>query len=98
MFIERRLKELNAVYGFTYHRVSVKNTATRWGSCSKKANLNFHYKVALLPPELADYVLTHELCHLEEFNHSAKFWNLVAQTIPNHAVLRTQLKSSATQR
>lgn len=49
-----RLEYWNAFYGFTYKRVTVKDTKTRWGSCSSKGNLNFNYKIALLPPRLAD--------------------------------------------
>jgi hypothetical protein len=64
----------------------------RWGSCSKKGNLNFNYKIALLPQRHSDYVIVHELCHLREFNHSKKFWDLVEQAVPNHRALRTELK------
>ena len=87
-FVQQRLQHLNQLYGFSYHRVTIRNQATRWGSCSKHGNLNFHYKIVLLPPELADYVLVHELCHLQELNHSKRFWNLVAQTIPDYASKR----------
>lgn len=93
-FVQQRLAELNQVYGFTYQRVSVKNQATRWGSCSTKGNLNFHYKIVLLSPLLADYILVHELCHLQELNHSRKFWQLVAKTLPHYASLRKQLRKS----
>lgn len=91
---ERRVRELNEAYGFTYGRISIKNHKSRWGSCSKKGNLNFNYKLVHLPPHLADYVITHELCHLQEFNHSKKFWALVARTIPNHRALRHELKTN----
>lgn len=91
-FVLKRLPELNQVYGFNYQRVTIKNQATRWGSCSKHGNLNFHYKVVLLPSILADYVLVHELCHLQELNHSVKFWNLVARTLPNYKLLKQQLR------
>jgi predicted metal-dependent hydrolase len=90
-FVQRRLRELNVAYGFTYNRVTVRNQRTRWGSCSAKGNLSFHYKVVLLPPHLADYVLVHELCHLKEFNHSRKFWDLVRQTIPNPVEYKKEL-------
>ena len=74
------------------NRVSIKNTKSRWGSCSKKGNLNFNYKIALLSQELADYVIVHELCHLGEFNHSKKFWKLVSLTIPNYKESRLAFK------
>jgi predicted metal-dependent hydrolase len=78
-------------YQFLWKNISIRNQKTRWGSCSSKGNLNFSYKLALLPPHLADYIVVHELCHLKEFNHSEKFWNLVAETIPNHKELRKEL-------
>ncbi|MEK9157265.1 MAG: M48 family metallopeptidase, partial [Patescibacteria group bacterium] len=88
-----RLQHFNQQYGFTIGKVAIKNQTTRWGSCSKKGNLNFNYKVAILPPELQDYLVVHELCHLGEFNHSKAFWQLVAKTIPNHVELRKRLRS-----
>jgi predicted metal-dependent hydrolase len=88
----RRLEYFNQFYGLSWNTVSIRNQKTRWGSCSKKKNLNFHYKLALVPEPLADYVVVHELCHLKEFNHSKKFWELVAKTIPDHQSRRKELK------
>jgi len=90
---QERLTYFNQFYGFKFNRVSIKNQKTRWGSCSKKGNLNFHYKIALLPERVADYIIVHELCHLKEFNHSQNFWNLVAQSFPDYLSLRNQLKN-----
>ncbi|MFA6252919.1 MAG: M48 family metallopeptidase [Patescibacteria group bacterium] len=74
-------------------KISVRNQKSRWGSCSSKGNLNFNYRLCLLPSELADYIIVHELCHLQEMNHSQHFWLLVAQTQPNYRLLKKQLKS-----
>ena len=92
LLIEQRLIYFNQFYNLKWGRVSIRNTKSRWGSCSKKGNLNFSYKLVLLPPELSDYVIVHELCHLAEFNHSQKFWNLVLQSIPDFKSHRKQLK------
>ncbi|MFA5831226.1 MAG: SprT family zinc-dependent metalloprotease [Candidatus Paceibacterota bacterium] len=81
VLVSRRLEYWNQFYNFSWGRISIRNQRTRWGSCSKKGNLNFNSKLALLPQELSDYVIVHELCHLKEFNHSKNFWELVALTI-----------------
>jgi predicted metal-dependent hydrolase len=89
-----RLEHFNAhpAYGFPIGRISIRNQKTRWGSCSKNGNLNFNYKIVLLPPELADYLIVHELCHIGQFNHSRDFWDLVAQAIPDYKERRHRLK------
>lgn len=87
-----RLTHFNQFYGLTYNNVTIKNHKSLWGSCSKRGNLNFNYKIALLKPEACDYIIVHELCHLKEFNHSSRFWDLVRQTIPDYKQIRAQLK------
>ncbi len=89
---EERVKFYNRVYGFKYEKIAVKNQTTRWGSCSKKGNLNFNYRILFLPKPLADYLVVHELCHLKEFNHSKRFWDLVGKTIPEYNKIRKELK------
>ena len=88
-----RLQYFNKFYNLKIGQVKIKSQTTRWGSCSSKGNLNFNYKVALIPSDLADYLVVHELCHLGEFNHSQKFWNLVGQTIPDYIEKRHKLKN-----
>ncbi|MFH0739628.1 MAG: M48 family metallopeptidase [bacterium] len=89
---QNRIEHFNKVYGLKYNKISIKNQKTRWGSCSKKGNLNFNYKIVLISERLADYIIVHELCHLKEFNHSQKFWNLVGQEIPDYLEIRKELK------
>lgn len=91
-FAKERLEFFNHVYGLKWNRVTIKNSRTRWGSCSGKGNLNFNYKIALLPIELADYIVVHELCHLAQMNHSPKFWRLVVQTIPDYVARRKAIR------
>lgn len=90
--VRERIEYFNETYKFGFNKVSIKNQKTRWGSCSSKRNINFNYKIALLPTRLTDYIVVHELCHLGELNHSKKFWELVALTLPNHMELRKELK------
>lgn len=89
---KKKVAHFNQLYQFTFQKITIKNQKTRWGSCSKKGNLNFNYKIALLPEVLVDYIVVHELCHLGAFNHSKKFWNLVARVVPNYKELRKKLK------
>ncbi len=88
-----RLEYYRQFYGFSFKKIAVRDQKSRWGSCSSRGNLNFNYRLSLLPPELADYIIVHELCHLQEMNHSRSFWQLVAQTQPNYKHLKKALKS-----
>lgn len=92
VFVHARLAYFNHHYNFVYNKVFIRNQRSRWGSCSSKGNLNFTYKLGLLAPELADYIIVHELCHIGQFNHSVRFWSLVAETIPEYKELRIRLK------
>jgi len=91
-FVISKLEEINKLYNFKYTRVFIKNHRSRWGSCSSARNLNFNYRIISLPEHLAEYIITHELCHLKEMNHSKRFWDLVALSIPDHKERRRELK------
>ena len=91
-FVTERIKHFNTFYNFKYKDIRIKNQKSRWGSCSSRGNLNFNFAIIHLPQELADYIIVHELCHLKEFNHSHRFWDEVAKTIPNHREIRNTLK------
>ncbi len=70
---EERVEYFNGHYNFSYNLIRIKDQKSRWGSCSRKGNLNFNYRVFLLDEKLRDYIIVHELCHLKEMNHSKKF-------------------------
>lgn len=91
--VRERVKHLNEIYGFEIGKIAVRNQRTRWGSCSGKKNLNFNYKLLYLPPELCDYIVVHELCHLKEMNHSARFWAQVARAVPDHKERRRAIRA-----
>ena len=90
--IRKRTNELCARLGVTYGRLSIRGAKTRWGSCSQKGNLNFNWKLLMVPELVIDYVIIHELAHLKEMNHTKKFWNLVAQHCPQWRKHRRWLK------
>lgn len=89
--VQTKLEQFNQHYHFTWKRISIRNSSTRWGSCSRQKNLNFNYKIIYLPAAIQNYIIVHELCHLAEMNHSPRFWNCVAMTIPDYKSRRQQL-------
>lgn len=92
--VNSRLTYFNALYGFSFKNIYIRNQKTRWGSCSAKGNLNFNARIALLPAHLVDYIIVHELCHIRELNHSPAFWHLVAQSIPDYRNRRKELRKA----
>ncbi len=73
-------------------RIAIRDSKTRWGSCSSKRNLNFHWKRGIILSHLSDYVIVHEICHLKEFNHGKQFWELVGLVCPQYSECREELK------
>lgn len=77
-----------------YNRVKVTDAQKRWGSCSVKGNLNFSWRLIMAPLKVIDYVVVHELAHLEERNHSARFWNKVGIILPGYEEHKKWLKDN----
>lgn len=75
-------------------RITIRSQKTRWGSCSSKGGLNFNWRLYLAPPEILDYVVVHELCHLVEMNHSKAFWDLVGSILPDYKEREQWLKDN----
>ena len=91
-FLPARVNELGAKYNFKYNKVFIKNIKSRWGSCSKKGNVNFSLHLMLLPEELIDYVILHELAHTKEHNHSKNFWAILDCIYGNAKAVDRKLK------
>ena len=90
--IKARCRYYAPVMGVSYGTVTIREQKTRWGSCSTKGNLNFNWKLALMPPEILDYVVVHELAHRIQMNHSAAFWAEVGKILPDYKERRQWLK------
>lgn len=90
----QKIGQFNQIYKVNFNRLAIRDQSTRWGSCSRKGNLNFNYRIALLPARLADYIVVHEMCHLRELNHSRRFWDLVAVALPDYAQRRKELRNN----
>ena len=86
-----RLDELSELNGFSYNKAFVRNQKTRWGSCSAKNNISLNMKLLLLPGELCDYVILHELVHTQIKNHSAKFWGELDKFIDDAKSMQSRL-------
>ena len=88
-----RIAHFSKTYGVAPQTVSIRNQKSRWGSCSHRGLISLNYRIVFLPPELADYIIVHELCHLREMNHSRRFWEIVAQEVPEYRERRMRLRS-----
>lgn len=72
--------------------ISIRDTRSRWGSCSGSGRLSFSWKLAMAPPAVLDYLVVHELCHLRHPDHSERFWALVASRLPDYDRARRWLR------
>jgi predicted metal-dependent hydrolase len=80
--ITGRVLQLCDTLSLKLNRITIRNQKTRWGSCSRKGNLNLNWKLVMTPEPVINYVIAHELAHLTEMNHSKKFWALVERYYP----------------
>jgi predicted metal-dependent hydrolase len=90
-----RVAQLSAQHGFNPGKVRITSARTRWGSCSSKGTLSFPWRLVMAPPDVVDYVIIHELCHLKEHNHSPRFWALVGAILPDYKSKLKWLKESS---
>lgn len=74
------------------HKVHLSNAQKRWGSCNYRKEIRLSWRLLQVPPDCIDYVIIHELAHLQEMNHSSRFWDIVRQYCPTYQHLRKQLR------
>ena len=91
---EARVAYFQQFTGGKYTSITIRDQKTRWGSCSGRGTLSFNWRLILAPPEILDYVVVHELCHLTHMNHSKEFWELVGSVIPDYKMKRKWLKEN----
>jgi predicted metal-dependent hydrolase len=80
------------IIGVSPKKVSIKQFKSRWGSCTAKGEIQFHWKVILAPHKIVDYVVIHELCHLKHHDHSPAFWKSVERYMPDYLESKEWLK------
>ena len=89
---EERVAFFHPLTGGNYTSITVRDQRSRWGSCSSRGTLSFNYRLIFSPPEVLDYVVVHELCHLTHMNHSKDFWNKVASVMPEYKIQKQWLR------
>ena len=93
--VNLRAAHYASIMKVSYKRITVRTQRTRWGSCSSKGNLNFNCLLALVPMDVLDYVVVHELAHLKQMNHSEFFWAEVASVLPDYKTSKHWLKENS---
>lgn len=92
--IGERCTWYSGITGLKPLSVKISNARKRWGSCSSRGSLNFAWRLVMAPLSVIDYVVIHELSHLEELNHSKKFWKRVEETMPDYRIHQQWLKDN----
>ena len=88
----RRLEILAAKLGVPTPPLTLSNAQSRWGSCNSRGEVRLNWRLLQAPPHIINYVICHELAHLKEMNHSAKFWAVVESLFPNYKAAEKELK------
>lgn len=92
-YLPDRLNLLANATGLQYKSLSIRQLKSRWGSCSSTHHITLNYFLMLLPEQLIDYVLIHELAHTHYLDHGPEFWSLVGQHVPNLPDIRKQMRN-----
>jgi len=90
--LARRLAVLAEANGYVFRRLFIRRQTTLWGSCSTADNISLNLRLAALPPELADYVMLHELAHIRHRGHGPAFWAELGRSVPNARELQARLR------
>ena len=93
-YIPARAAYFANIMGVSYGRITIRCQKTKWGSCSGRGNLNFNCLMMLMPEDVIDYLVVHELCHRKEMNHSQRFWAEVEKVLPGYKNQEKWLKEN----
>lgn len=94
-YITARTAEIAEAFGYKYKSIRINGAKTRWGSCSPRGNINFSWRLVIMPPEMIDYVIIHELVHLEIKDHSKRFYARMTELMPDHKKREKWLKDNS---
>ena len=90
-----RARELASLHGLEVSAFSVRNQRSRWGSCSVRKRISLNWRLIQTPELVRDYIIIHELMHLKEMNHSARFWTHVAHAFPQYREAESWLRKNS---
>ena len=93
-YITQRVQHYAQLLSESYDGITMENRKGRWGSCSSTRELTFNWRLIMAPPEIIDYVVVHELCHLKHMNHSPEYWKTVGSILPDYKARREWLKEN----
>ena len=93
-YIPERAAHYAGIMGVSFGRISIRAQKTRYGSCSPKKDLSFNCILMKMPPDVIDYVVVHELCHILHMDHSRAFWDEVGRILPDYRTRRAWLKEN----
>ena len=91
--LPRRLTELSRLHGLSWKKYRIGNQKSRWGSCSNAGTISLIWRLILLPFEMGNYVLCHELAHLKHMNHSIEFWDFLESLVPGAKKMDGELRN-----
>ncbi len=91
--LKEKTQEFGKKFGITFKDVRSCTSTCKWGSCTSNAEIRLNYKLIILPEEIIDYVIIHELCHTKHMNHKPQFWKEVEKYCPNHKLLQQKIKA-----
>jgi len=96
-WFEKQANQLAQEMDVEYDKIEIRNQRTKWGSCSSSGTLGLNWRLMMAPPEVGKYIITHELAHLREQNHSDEFWRFVAEHDPDYKTHAHWLQKNSTQ-
>ncbi len=90
--VQQRMAHYAPLVGRAPVRITIRGQKTRWGSCSARASISINWRLMQAAPDIMDYVIVHELCHLLQANHAPRFWREVARVLPDYEARRRRLR------
>ena len=92
IIVQKRFDKFSKLLNIQAHDMQIRDIRSRWGSCTPNKRIFYHWKVAMLPPKIVDYIILHELMHVKYPRHTCQFWNEIANILPDYTNSVTWLR------